>query len=142
MNQFFGKLKKTAIILIVLLMIVLIFILAVKFSFNTQYYEKSTFTQEELNIISSVISVDCNNIDIKKITFSHAKDSLFVMYISEIQQSDLDINYVKINDNFDEALYESMDNQNIECILDNNQNTAVIRIKEFNDVLYNMVKWI
>ncbi|WP_295076530.1 hypothetical protein [Ruminococcus sp.] len=144
MKQPFGKhipLKITLLILgsIVIVLLVIITIVNNK-SLSPEFYEKDSFNSEEITSISNYIYVDPNKVSIDKGTFSHAKDSVFIFYLSNIQINDINSYFEKMYESKNDIIYQAKKNQNIKCILNDNTNTATIRVEEYNSDLYSIFK--
>jgi len=108
--------------------------------FNPETYEKSSFTEKEIKTISDCIYIDSDNVTVDKVSFSHAKDSVFVFYISGIQADDIISQYEKISEASGEITCRAKNNTSIKCVLDTESNSAVIKLEEYNDKLYKMMK--
>ena len=144
MKHLFGKhfpLKITMLILAssAIIILVIITILNNK-SFSPEFYEKDSFNSEEITSISKYIYVDPNKVSIDKGTFSHAKDSVFIFYLSNIQINDINSHFEKLYESKNDITYKAKKNQNIKCILNNNTDTATIRVEEYNSDLYSILK--
>lgn len=127
------------IVIIVLLSLVTYFIL-VNCSFKVETYEKKSFSSSETALITSNIYIDCNKVSVDKITFSHAKDTIFVFYISNIEKQDIESNYIKIFESTNEINYQACKDFKINCILNTQTNTAIVKMEEYNKELYKMIK--
>lgn len=136
--------KKTYIVfLIVVVIILLVLIINVfKYTYAPVSLEKKRFSEKETKVIYEVLNIHPNQANIDKLTFSHAKDSLFIIYISNLDLSSLKLNYTKYDSYDSETYYRKNDDFNINCILNesNQKYTAVFRIEHYNEYLYNMVK--
>ena len=117
MKHLFGKhfpLKITMLILAssAIIILVIITILNNK-SFSPEFYEKDSFNSEEITSISNYIYVDPNKVSIDKGTFSHAKDSVFIFYLSNIQINDINSHFEKLYESKNDITYKAKKNQNI-----------------------------
>lgn len=124
---------------IVVLFFVICFSL-IKYSFKAETYEKNSFTSGDISIITSNIYIDCNKVNVDKITFSHAQDTMFVFYISNIDRQDIDSNYIKMSESTNEITYQASKNFKIRCILNIQTNTAIVKMEEYNEELYKMIR--
>ena len=142
MKHRFGNLKILCVIVFIMsCMLFIIWIMVSNSSFNTQYYEKTCFTDEDISFVASYININCEKSEIERMTFSHAKDALFVIYISNISKEDIEKNFSFIyRDSNNETVYSSNSNNNIKCYLSSDQNSAKIRIENYNEQLYKLVK--
>lgn len=91
-------------------------------------------------MITSNIYIDCNKVSVDKITFSHAKDTIFVFYISNIEKQDIESNYIKISESTNEINYQACKDFKIKCILNTQTNTAIVKMEDYNKELYKMIK--
>ena len=112
----------------------------IKYSFKGETYEKSSFTSDDISIITSNIYIACNKVNVDKITFSHAQDTMFVFYISNIDKQDIDSNYIKTSESTNEITYQASKNFKIRCILNTQTNTAIVKMEEYNEELYEMIR--
>lgn len=112
----------------------------IKYSFKAETYEKNSFTSGDISIITSNIYIDCNKVNVDKITFSHAQDTMFVFYISNIDRQDIDSNYIKMSESTNEITYQASKDFKIRCILNIQTNTAIVKMEEYNEELYKMIR--
>ncbi len=129
-------------ILLTLIIILLLFILLIKYTYKPTISEKTNFSENETKQICDLLDVHSDKVNIDKLTLSHAKDTLFMIYISNLILEDIVPKYseYEIQDNKTHCI--KTDNHNIECILykENGKDIAVFRLEYFNDNLYDMVK--
>ena len=79
--------------IIILLPVICLIGICLFFSTDTDTIEKYSFTNKEISSISDVIQIRCNTIE--KMIGAHGKDCVFIIYISDYEEQDLDINYTK-----------------------------------------------
>ncbi|MBO5319676.1 MAG: hypothetical protein J6B01_07735 [Ruminococcus sp.] len=132
--------KKGLIFFSIVLLSFVICFASIKYSFKAETYEKKSFTSGDMSIITSNIYIDCNKVDVDKITFSHAQDTMFVFYISNIDKQDIDSNYIKMFESTNEITYQASKDFKIKCILNIQTNTAIIKMEEYNEELYKMIR--
>ncbi|MBD5142356.1 MAG: hypothetical protein HDT22_01925 [Ruminococcus sp.] len=104
--------------------------------------EKHHFTNRETSLISDVIHIRCNKIE-KMIGF-YGKDCSFAICISDFEKEDLNINYTKTVNFYDEVLYEENNTDKIFPIKCNfekyeEQDVLVVEIYDYDPTLYNIV---
>lgn len=112
----------------------------IKYSFKAETYEKNSFSSSDISLITSNIYIDCNEVSVDKISFSHAQDTMFVFYISNIDKQDIDSNYIKIYESTNEITYQASKDFKIRCILNTQTNTAIVKMEEYNAEMYKMIK--
>lgn len=139
----YGKLSiiKTIIIILAFVCISLVVLCIVRNNmFSPEKHDKIRFTSEEVSFISGYLGVDLNKSNIDEATFSHAKDSVFIFYISNIEIDNINSKFEKLYESKDEISFQSPNNSNIKCIFNKNSNTATIRVEEYNSELYKIIK--
>ena len=144
MTAFFSKYKRIILIILCLFAAVILLIIGLKLSFRPESITEENFSEKDKEKISEQLHIDCQNASIEKATFSHAKDSVFVFYISDIEKEDIDgIYYNEVYQpaaNPEKIFYDSSENIDISCILDTDTNTAEVKLTAYDDVLYKVLK--
>ena len=106
--------------------------------------EKHHFTNRETSLISDVIHIRCNTIE--EMVYSHGKDTAFIIYISDFEEEDLNINYTKkstiYNDNG--IIYEENNTNKIDPITCNfekygEQDVLRVVFRGWDSTLYKIV---
>lgn len=135
---------KNCLIFVLIIVIVLLswvtYSTLINSSFKAETYEKNSFSSSEISLITSNIYIDCNKVSVDKITFSHAQDTMFVFYISNIENQDIGSNYIKTFESTNEINYQACKDFNIKCILNTQTNTAIVKMEEYNAEMYKMIK--
>lgn len=109
-------------------------------SYKGEVYKKNSFTADEVSIISKTIHIDCSNNKLDEMIFTHSKETMIVLYISDIKEADITNNYKELYKSEYETTYQLIDNSNIECTIDAEANTAIVKIAEYNATMYKIVK--
>lgn len=65
---------------------------------------------------------------------------MFVFYISNIDKQDIDSNYIKMFESTNEITYQASKEFKIKCILNTQTNAAIIKMEEYNEELYKMIR--
>ncbi|MDE5753456.1 MAG: hypothetical protein K2H89_02765 [Oscillospiraceae bacterium] len=141
--------KKLIILIAVLIFLVGIYLflytdLPRKILFPIHYYEKYSFTDKEISLISDAIDIRCN--DIEKMSCIVVRDGGFLIYISDFEEQDLDKNYTKKLDAYGKIIYEDKDPDTIYDTIcyfeeyDDNQDVLVVDIHGYNHTLSKIVK--
>lgn len=140
MKNLFSKKNFIIIIIVVVVLFLAIFIALIKHSFKAETYEKTSFSSSDISLITSNIYIDCNEVSVDKISFSHAQNTMFVFYISNIDKQDIESNYIKLFESTNEATYKASKNFKIRCTLNTQTNTAIVKMEEYNSAMYKMIK--
>ncbi|MDE6730925.1 MAG: hypothetical protein K2J71_09160, partial [Oscillospiraceae bacterium] len=114
-----------------------------KIIFPIHYYEKYSFTDKEISLISDAIDIRCH--DIEKMSCIVVRDGGFLIYISDFEEQDLDKNYTKSVDGYYGRIYVDKDPDTIYdtiCYFEeyDNQDVLVIKVRDFDRTLYKIVK--
>ncbi len=112
------KSKTLKLILVVATIIILLFalfIIILKFTWVPDITVKDTFSATDISVITSELSIE-GRIEISKIQYTHAKDSVFHIYADSDSLSVLENSYTYKGCNYDNAeKYVHNDNINIYC---------------------------
>lgn len=140
--------KKLIILIVILIFLVGIYLflytdLPRKILFPIHYYEKYSFTDKEISLISDAIDIRCN--DIEKMSYVAIRDGAFLIYISDFEEQDLDKNYNKTSTLDYEILYEDTDPNTIYntiCYFEkyDEQDILVVNVHGFDRTLHKIVK--
>ena len=148
--KLFKYINKKLFILIIIIIFLLACYLVINYTdilgkilFPIHRYEKSSFTDKEINLISDTINIQCNKIE--KMNYTTARDSVFLIYISDFEEQDLNKNYNKTSSLNYDILYEDKDPNTIRgtiCYFEeyNEQDVLVVSVRDYNDILRKIVK--
>lgn len=156
MKQFFKNhiyfTKKLAILIPILIFLVGFYLLFYtdlpeQFLWHNAIREKHHFTNRETSLISDVIHIRCNKIE--KMKASCVRDTIFSIYISDYEEEDLNINYTKTVNFYDEVIYEENNTVKIhpypiECYFEKyeEQDVLVVEIHDYDPTLDKIISQI
>lgn len=126
----------------ILVFIIFLVVYIFKFTYTPVFIEKENFSITETEMIYEVLALQTHQAHIDKLTFSHAQDTLFIIYISNLESSSIMLNYSEYDSYGFETYYKQNNNPNIKCILYENdeKHTAIFRIECYNENLYDVIK--
>ena len=144
MRRILKENRKAVFIVICVFTICAIFLSYMDSLFRPLFYEKTRFNDNDLRIIADNIHIDCTDAKVEKVTFSHAKDSVFHIYLSDVKYENIDLNYYDIIERSETEnnilCYKRSENIDVVCILDTETNTAEIELDKYDDGLFKMIK--
>lgn len=136
--------KKYILFLIILpsLAFILLGVISFKYTFKAEFSEKTIFSEGQTKQIYDVLDIDSSKANIEKLTYSHAKDSLFMIYINNLTLNDIVQNYSEGYSDGNKIYCKKNDDYTIKCVLykESGKDIAIFRIENYNEHLYNMVK--
>ncbi|MBD5142357.1 MAG: hypothetical protein HDT22_01930 [Ruminococcus sp.] len=144
----FSMSRKLIILINILIILIEIFILfcmdlPMRLFWTYNYPEKYSFTDKEISLISDVIHIRCNTIE--KMIGSYGKDCSFIIYISDFEEQDLDINYTKTLDFYGEYEYIENNTNNkmfpTTCYFEKyeEQDVLLVEFHGYDSTLYKIV---
>lgn len=138
------KSKIIKLILIVATIIILLFasfIIILKFTWKPDIMVKDIFSAADISLITSELSIE-GKIEISKMQYTHAKDSVFHIYADSDSLSFFENSYNYKGSNYDNAeKYVHKDNINIYCsAIKNNGNYELeFIIHDYNEKLLDIM---
>lgn len=119
-------------------------------SLRDNYYEKSSFTEDEIKVISKVVDYELNDKNIKKIIYTHSKDTVFLIYVFDMQINTTNSSYTLISEDsvgsdiegnaVRGSEYKNKNNK-LFCFnyYDNGKYITYFTLYDYNDELYKII---
>lgn len=138
------KSKILKIILVVATIIILLFvslIIILKFTWKPDIMVKDSFSAADISLITSELSIE-GKIEISKMQYTHAKDSVFHIYADSDSLFVIENSYIHTGSSYDNAeKYVCKDNNSIYCkaIKNNEKYELEFIIYDYNEKLLDIM---